>query len=227
MMKYQLIISITFFYVMLHSFLIPEVAYSMDMDGFYRDYITQRIMIAKIRALRGNETASSLLKDLEEEAEEIGIRNTAKTSSGTKQLSYPRIYFPKDGNKAVYKYDELIQKASEINQLPPELIKAVIKAESSFDYDAVSSKGAQGLMQLMPETAEDLGASNPFDPRANIFGGTRLLKKHLYEFGSLKKALIAYNAGPAWVRKKLGIPEETKRYIKKVISYYHIYNSNP
>jgi soluble lytic murein transglycosylase-like protein len=223
MMKYQLIISITFFYVMLHSFLIPEVAHTMDMDGFYRDYINQRIMIAKIRALTGNETASSLLKDLEEEAEEVGIRNKAQTSAGSDQLSYPREFFLKEGNKSFYEYDEFIQKASEINRLPPELITAVIRVESSFDRDAVSFKGAQGLMQLMPETADDLGISNPFDPRANIFGGTRLLKNHLHEFRSLKKALIAYNAGPTWVRNRKGIPKETKDYIRKVIKYYHIY----
>ena len=84
--------------------------------------------------------------------------------------------------------------------------------------DAVSNKGAQGLMQLMPETADDIGVGNPFDPKANIFGGTRLLKKHLLEFRSLKKSLIAYNAGPEWVGKNRRVPKETRDYIRKVIA---------
>ena len=79
-------------------------------------------------------------------------------------------------------------------------------------------------MQLMPETAEDLGVADPFDPQENIFGGSRLLKKHLYEFGSLKKALIAYNAGPDYVMEKRRMPLETKIYIRRVIKFYRSYD---
>ena len=78
-------------------------------------------------------------------------------------------------------------------------------------------------MQLMPDTADDIGVHNAFDPRANIFGGSRLLRRYLDEFRSLKKTLVAYNAGPTWVRKRKGIPKETKIYIRRVINYYHIY----
>jgi soluble lytic murein transglycosylase-like protein len=123
-------------------------------------------------------------------------------------------------------YDQIVYKAAEKYGLPPTLIKAVIRAESGFDQYAVSHKGAQGLMQLMPETAKSLGVQNPFDPWENIFGGTRLLKDHLNEFGSLKKALIAYNAGPERVKKNKSIPLETKRYIKTVIRYYRKFQEN-
>ena len=78
-------------------------------------------------------------------------------------------------------------------------------------------------MQLMPDTAEEIGVQNAFDARANILGGSMLLKKYLNEFSSLKKTLIAYNAGPQWVRKKKSIPMETKDYIRKVINYYNVY----
>ena len=99
----------------------------------------------------------------------------------------------------------------------------MIHVESAFVKDAVSKKGAQGLMQLMPETADDIGVKNPFDPKANIFGGTKLIKRYLIEFKSLKKALIAYNAGPDWVRQRKGIPRETQTYIRRVIARYKQY----
>ena len=114
-------------------------------------------------------------------------------------------------------------KASKRYRLSPPLIKAVIKVESGFVNGAISHAGAQGLIQLMPDTANEIDVLNSFDPQANILGGSRLLKKYLTEFGSLKKALIAYNAGPNWVRKKKGIPKETRRYIRKVIGYYRMY----
>ncbi len=78
-------------------------------------------------------------------------------------------------------------------------------------------------MQLMPGTAREINVLDPLDPRANIFGGSRLLRKYLDEFGSLKKTLIAYNAGPGWVRKRKGMPGETRKYIRRVIRYYNIY----
>lgn len=198
----------------------------MDMDEFYQDYLTQRIVIARIKQMRGDETVSSLLRDLEEEAKEIGIQIPSKTKLGNKDaINWGNHSIIKDKN-ILYNYEDLIQKAAKLHWLPPELIKAVIKVESDFYCDAVSSKGAQGLMQLMPETAENLGISNPFDPEANILGGTWLLKRHLSEFGSLKKALIAFNAGPEIVKENKNIPEETRKYIRKVIYYYQIYKGS-
>lgn len=123
----------------------------------------------------------------------------------------------------INRYGSIINKASEKFSLKPSLIKAVIKAESGFDHRAVSSKGAKGLMQLMPETASDMAVSNSFDPEENIFGGTRYLSKLLERFNNdVRLALAAYNAGPEKVDEYKGIPpfEETKTFIKRVMSFY-------
>jgi soluble lytic murein transglycosylase len=123
----------------------------------------------------------------------------------------------------VKKYEKIIHRASRRFGIAPSLIKAVIKAESDFDDMAVSHKGARGLMQLMPETADDLQVLNPFDPEENIFAGTRYLSLMLKRFkNDLKLALAAYNAGPTVVEAYRGLPpyNETRRYVKKVLHYY-------
>ena len=107
--------------------------------------------------------------------------------------------------------------------IDPNLIKAIIKAESGFDRYAVSRKGAQGLMQLMPDTAREMRVSDPFNPEQNIAGGVRYLRKLLKMFnGDLVLSLAAYNAGPGQVKRSGGVPQfnETRRYIKRVLSYY-------
>ncbi len=124
---------------------------------------------------------------------------------------------------ATYKYDALIRKASRNFKVDPHLIKAVIKAESDFDRYAVSRKGARGLMQLMPDTAQEMNVDDPFDPKENILGGTRYLSKLLDMFnGDIKLALAAYNSGPERVKQLGRIPRipETLRYVKKVLKYY-------
>ena len=110
--------------------------------------------------------------------------------------------------------------------IDPNLIKAIIRAESGFDRYAVSKKGAQGLMQLMPATAREMRVSDPFNPGQNIAGGVRYLRKLLKMFnGNLVLSLAAYNAGPNQVKKAGGVPRfnETRRYIKRVLSYYDRY----
>ncbi|CAB1063171.1 Soluble lytic murein transglycosylase and related regulatory proteins (some contain LysM/invasin domains) [Olavius sp. associated proteobacterium Delta 1] len=119
--------------------------------------------------------------------------------------------------------EESIHKAAQKYNLPTGLIRAVIRAESNFEVTAVSRAGAQGLMQLMPGTAKELGVTNPFDIEQNIDGGTRYLRKMLDSFdGDLKVALAAYNAGPAAVEKYGGqIPpyQETEKYIARVLRF--------
>ena len=114
-------------------------------------------------------------------------------------------------------------------QLDAALIKAVIKVESNFRPDSVSVKGAQGLMQLMPATARELGVSDPFDPTQGIFGGCCYLRKMLDSFDSnLDHALAAYNAGPDAVRRHGGIPPytETRNYVKRVRQYLDYYRQD-
>ncbi|MDH5298794.1 MAG: lytic transglycosylase domain-containing protein [Desulfobulbaceae bacterium] len=110
------------------------------------------------------------------------------------------------------------------------LVKAVIKVESDFDHRALSSKGAMGLMQLMPETASDMHVNDPFDPKSNIMGGTRYLGLLLGQFGGdLLLALAAYNAGPTRVvLAQNTIPPfpETIEYVKKVLRHYKRYRTS-
>ncbi|HID10467.1 MAG TPA: hypothetical protein EYP17_04095 [Candidatus Latescibacteria bacterium] len=191
-------------------------------EPFYENFLIQRMMIAKVREFRGDPMAESLLQTLSKEAIARGVRLPKWAGSGTRRAFYKHRVGA--GRKAdPRRYNAIIQKASETYNLPPALIKAVIHAESSFAEGAVSKRGAQGLMQLMPHTAKRIGVQDPFDPRANIFGGSRLLRRYLDEFGSLKKALIAYNAGPHWVRQRKGVPKETRIYIRRVINYYTRY----
>jgi soluble lytic murein transglycosylase-like protein len=116
--------------------------------------------------------------------------------------------------------DEVIKAASGTYRLDPDLVNSVIRAESGFNVRAVSPKGAQGLMQLMPQTASELGVRNAFDPRANVEGGARYLRELLerYDF-DLVKALAAYNAGPQRVEQYGGVPPyyETKVYVARIV----------
>jgi soluble lytic murein transglycosylase-like protein len=116
--------------------------------------------------------------------------------------------------------NEVVKAASGTYRLDPDLVNSVIRAESGFNVRAVSPKGAQGLMQLMPQTASELGVRNAFDPQANVEGGTRYLRELLerYDF-DLIKALAAYNAGPQRVEQYGGVPPyyETKAYVARIV----------
>jgi soluble lytic murein transglycosylase len=120
-------------------------------------------------------------------------------------------------------YEQIIKSKSKKYNIEPEMINAVITAESNWDSKAVSKKGAIGLMQLMPPTARDLQVKNPFDPEQNIEGGTKYLKQLLDRFnGNMQLALAAYNAGPSIVEKSKGMPSiaETKQFVRNVIYIY-------
>jgi len=126
-------------------------------------------------------------------------------------------------------WDGVIAQACRAHGVEPGLVKAVVHAESRFDLYAVSHKGAQGLMQLMPHTAKRLGVDDPFDPWQNIQAGTRYLSYLMRRFkGDLELTLAAYNAGETTVRRYGGIPPypETRRYVKKVMSLARDYNAD-
>jgi soluble lytic murein transglycosylase-like protein len=125
-----------------------------------------------------------------------------------------------DINQPAPNLNELVNAASGMYKLDPDLVTSVIRAESGFNVRAVSPKGAQGLMQLMPQTASQLGVQNAFDPQANVQAGSRYLRELLerYDF-DLIKALAAYNAGPQRVEQYGGVPPyyETKAYVARIV----------
>ncbi len=118
--------------------------------------------------------------------------------------------------------DAIFEEAASAYNVSVNLIKAVAKAESGFNPNAVSKSGAIGVMQLMPSTARSLGVTDPYDARQNIMGGTKYLRQNLDRFnGNVSLALAAYNAGPNAVQKYGGIPpyQETQNYVRIVTSY--------
>ena len=135
-------------------------------------------------------------------------------------LSSPKMRFTHNSLRPI------IMKAATVYNLDPALIAAVIKSESAFDSQAVSWAGAQGLMQLMPGTARDMGVRNPFDPEENVMGGSRYLRLMLNRFkGDLTLAIAAYNAGPERVARNWRVPNiaETQNYVKIVTRNYERY----
>lgn len=134
---------------------------------------------------------------------------------------------PSGAQAGLVKYESLIAEAAARHEVEPALIKAVIRAESNFDPRAVSRKGAQGLMQLMPETASMYGITDPFEPRANIEAGVKHLKRLLEKYdGDLRLALAAYNAGEQAVeRYGRRIPPfpETQGYVRAVLRHHEAY----
>ncbi len=123
-------------------------------------------------------------------------------------------------------FDDIIVAAARYYSLPPALVKAVVAAESSFEPAAVSAAGAQGLMQLVPETAAEVFVRDTFDARDNVYGGARYLRILANRFGGdLRLTIAAYNAGPALVDKARDVPavDETRQYVQRVLALYKHY----
>ncbi len=126
-------------------------------------------------------------------------------------------------------YREQIEYAARMHDVDPALVRAVVHAESNFNYNAVSRAGAQGLMQLMPDTQRLFGVSDPFNVRQNLDAGTRLFKSLLKRYrNNIKLAAAAYNAGTSAVERYKGIPpyEETKNYVRRVSQLYVRYQGD-
>jgi len=159
--------------------------------------------------------------------EEIKSDETMKSirASGQKVQEFKKLSVP----ERFRKLDPIIQEAGETFGVDPDLIRSIIYHESGFNPEAVSSRGAKGLMQLMDTTASEMGVKNVWDPAENIFGGTRYLKSLLNRYGGDEVlALASYNAGPGNVEKYRGVPpfSETKRYLKRVMQGYLAFKLN-
>jgi len=135
-------------------------------------------------------------------------------------VSAPSTKVPSVSPRPQVDLNQVVNEASGRYRLDPDLVNSVIKAESDFKVHAISRKGAQGLMQLMPGTASQLGVPNAFDPAANVDGGTKYLRELLEKYNfDLVKALAAYNAGPQRVEQFGGVPPyyETRAYVARVV----------
>jgi len=151
---------------------------------------------------------------------------TDATKKYTLIMREPRVIFNRRIARDINKFDPIITKSAQKHGMDPALIKAVIKAESNFNHKAVSPKGAQGLMQLMPATASSLQVDDSFHPEKNIDGGVRYLRYLIrLSNGDLRLALAAYNAGEKAVMRYGGIPpyRETQDYVQRVLSYLNGY----
>jgi soluble lytic murein transglycosylase-like protein len=156
-----------------------------------------------------------------------GILIIARRESARRRPFAFKSHYGPDAKNAA-DLDRLIARAARRHGLSPALVKAVVRAESNFQAHALSNKGAQGLMQLMPATAEDLGVEDPFRAEDNVYGGTRYLRAMHDRFGDWQLALAAYNAGPGAVDRFGGVPPyaETKAYVERVLHYYRRYDGD-
>jgi soluble lytic murein transglycosylase-like protein len=172
---------------------------------------------------------SQALADIYKYVDEEGVIHfTNVPTDGKFKLFYREkpVHFQSELGLQLEKYDHLIFKASEKYNVNYNLIKAVIKAESNFNPQAVSRAGARGLMQLMPKTAYAYQVQDSFEPESNIEAGVRYLRYLLNLFqGNLHLALAGYNAGENAVIKNKGIPPypETRAYVQRVLRFYQEY----
>ncbi|MFW5670229.1 MAG: lytic transglycosylase domain-containing protein [Acetivibrio ethanolgignens] len=188
------------------------------------------IQNTETNASEANADFSKLLFDAFREQNRSFATGTAQKPSGVSVSGGTNVSFCWGKSGVTVSNEEMNRifgAAAEKYQVPVALLKAVAKAESNFSPNEVSSSGAMGVMQLMPETAKGLGVSDPFDVEQNIMGGAKYLADKLAMYdGNVELALAAYNAGSGNVKKYGGIPPftETQTYIKKVLAYMEMNN---
>jgi soluble lytic murein transglycosylase-like protein len=160
----------------------------------------------------------------------LAIKGASDRATGQGRAAAITAVMPGDKSPERFtRYDTWIRQAAALYRIPEALVRAVIKCESDYDPRAVSHAGAHGLMQLMPETALRMQVRDIFDPRENIFGGTRFLRVLANHFnGSLELTIAGYNAGETAVMRHGGIPPfaETQAYVTRVLTYYQRYRTS-
>ena len=179
----------------------------------YRDDSGKRVFINSEPASTIRPSRIPLLK--------TAANGTALSTAQTSFATSPEISLAEQANRE--KIEQMIREVSARYRVDPALVRAVMQTESNWNSSAVSRKGALGLMQLVPGTAQQLGVNNAFDPKQNLDGGVRYLHTLLERYnGDLDKALAAYNAGPGAVDRAGGIPRyrETRNYVQKVTDSY-------
>lgn len=205
---------------------IAQMIYSQLSGGDKLAPLTQikpnTSLIEQLKSISTNKNDSVIKNKKSSILDEIGILNNTKTQpkNESNDTKVSGNFFNRVQNR-LEKYQDIISLASNIFKVPEHLIKGMITSESAGKNDARSGVGAKGLMQLMDGTARDLGVNNSYDPTQNIMGGTKYIKQMLDKFGSVEKALAAYNAGPGNVNKYGGIPpfKETQNYVVRVKKY--------
>ncbi len=210
-----------------------------SLGGDYFDMIFQNEIASKISEGKGIGIADFIYKKLA--AQYINSDDTGTKTDKALQPEKPvgkidlenhdENFFSvppsKSSLKRLNKYESIIDQASQEFNVDKNLVKSVILAESAANEKAVSGAKAKGLMQLMDQTAQELGVDNSLDPKENIFGGTKYLAQMLRLYkGDVNLALASYNAGPGNVEKYNGVPpfEETKNYITRVLGYLNHFN---
>lgn len=194
-----------------------------------KDNITFEKLLSDASVLAADSDTNSdedSLSSITGSLDKTGIDRSVEVLRARRALASSTSYIPTNKTELMDLINKAIESASLKYGVDKTLIRAVIKQESSFDPKSISSCGAQGLMQLMPGTADSLGVTDPFNIQQNIDGGTKYLKDQLSSFNNnINLALAAYNAGPNSVTKYDGIPPyaETQDYIKKVTQYYNQY----
>jgi len=203
---------------------------SSSSDIMFEKYLSDSTLLGSedyLNSFTGEDTSSlSSTSELTKYLDKLGNDTTSNVLRARSALANSTAYIPNNNTELMNLINSGIDNASVKYGVDKDLVRAVMKQESSFNPTAISKSGAQGLMQLMPGTADALSVKNPFDIIQNINGGVQYLKDQLTNFkGDVSLALAAYNAGPNSVMKYGGIPPyaETQDYVQKVTEYYNQY----
>jgi len=218
-------------YVQAEANVATQVVTTTDDSG-RTIYVNEPVVPAKPAAAPRRSSSLVFWSVTDRKWKPVPSANVRAARSAAAEVSH---YFERPAAKQTSSFttqdiESAIQQAAARHNVDPDLVRAVIKVESNFNPNAVSRKGAMGLMQLMPQTARQLNVANPFDPQQNVDAGVRHLKKLMESYGGdIKLSLAAYNAGPGAVARSAGVPRfaETRDYVKRITQLYYRGSTGP